>query len=386
MKTISKFDYIIVGGGLSGLHLSYSFLNDKYFKNHSILIIEKEKSKKNDNYFSYWEYGDGNWDSILKNKWKKGNFFSKNEKLEMDFSKYNYKTLSSLKFKKYVKDKLKKKKKFKFINDTVLKIREEKNKVVVVGNKKNYYAKHIFDSRISNSTLQEIKNYTFIKQHFLGWVIRAEEQVFNKNLFVFMDYRIRNKNSTAFTYILPFKKNEALIEYTYFSKKEFDKEVYEEYIRDYLKKYFGGLSYKILKKESGVIPMTSYPFHKDSTKNITKIGTAGGWVKASTGYSFKNCEKYSLKIIDNIKKGKDPRIFPKKRYQFLDKIFLGVLSKYNFRGETIFYKMIKRNYTERILRFLDEQSKLKEIIKIIISMRSTYFILVFFQSLFRKNL
>ena len=132
--------------------------------------------------------------------------------------------------------------------------------------------------------------------------------------------------------------------------------------------------------------MTMYPFHKDSTKNITKIGTAGGWVKPSTGYSFKNCEKYSLKIIDNIKKGKDPRIFPKKRYQFLDKIFLGVLSKYNFRGETIFYKMIKRNYTERILRFLDEQSKLKEIIKIIISMRSTYFILVFFQSLFRKNL
>ena len=84
----------------------------------------------------------------------------------MDFSKYNYKTLSSLKFKKYVKDKLKKKKKFKFINDTVLKIREEKNKVVVVGNKKNYYAKHIFDSRISNSTLQEIKNYTFIKPHW----------------------------------------------------------------------------------------------------------------------------------------------------------------------------------------------------------------------------
>ena len=31
MKTISQFDYIIVGGGLSGLHLSYSFQNDNYF-------------------------------------------------------------------------------------------------------------------------------------------------------------------------------------------------------------------------------------------------------------------------------------------------------------------------------------------------------------------
>ena len=48
-----------------------------------------------------------------------------------------------------------------------------------------------------------------------------------------------------------------------------------------------------------------YPFYKESTKNITKIGTAGGWVKPSTGYSFKSCEKYSLKILKNIKKEKN---------------------------------------------------------------------------------
>ena len=46
MKTISQFDYIIVGGGLSGLHLSYSFQNDNYFKNHKILVIDNFKSKK----------------------------------------------------------------------------------------------------------------------------------------------------------------------------------------------------------------------------------------------------------------------------------------------------------------------------------------------------
>ena len=145
MKANSKFDYIIVGGGLSGLHLSYCFLKDKYFKDYSILIIDKGKPKKQDNYFSFWESGAGNWDTILKNKWNKGHFFSSKGKVEMDFSDYNYKTLSSLKFKEHVKNKLKKNKKFKFINDTILKIREENNDLVVVGNKRNYYAKHIFD-------------------------------------------------------------------------------------------------------------------------------------------------------------------------------------------------------------------------------------------------
>ena len=79
----------------------------------------------------------------------------------MDFSEYNYKTLSSSKFEEYVKRKIKKKKNFKFIKDTVLKIREDKNKLVVVGNKKNYQATHIFDSRLASGRHEEIKKYTY---------------------------------------------------------------------------------------------------------------------------------------------------------------------------------------------------------------------------------
>ena len=386
MKANSKFDYIIVGGGLSGLHLSYCFHKDKYFKDYSILIIDKGKPKKQDNYFSFWESGIGNWDTILKNKWDKGNFFSSKGKVEMDFSDYNYKTLSSLKFTEHVKKKIKKNKQFKFINDTVLKIKKEDNEIVVVGNKRNYYAKHIFDSRLKSSTIKKLKNHTSLKQHFVGWVVKTNKKKFNKKSFVFMDYRIRDKNSTAFTYVLPFKKDEALIEHTYFSKNECNKELYEINIKNYLKKYYKISDFKILKSEAGVIPMTMYPFHKDSTKNITKIGTAGGWVKPSTGYSFKNCEKYSFRTLENIKNGKDFRIVPKKRYFFLDNILLGVLSKYNFRGETIFHRMIKRNPTKKILRFLDEESTPLDIIKIIISMRSIYFVRVFIKSLFKRDL
>ena len=386
MKANSKFDYIIVGGGLSGLHLSYCFLNDQYFNDYSFLIIDKEKSKNEDKFFSFWEAGNGKWDKILKQRWNKADFYSSAGKVVMDFSEYNYKTLSSSKFEEYVKRKIKKKKNFKFINDTVLKIREDKNKLVVVGNKKNYQAKHIFDSRLPGNVHKEIKKHTYLKQHFLGWVIKTNEKKFNKKSFVFMDYRVRDKNHTAFTYVLPFKKNEALIEHTYFSKDECKREVYEEYIRKYLSKYYSTKNYKIIKSEYGIIPMTSYPFHKESTKNITKIGTAGGWVKPSTGYSFKNCEKYSLKILKNIKEGKKIGIIPEKKYYFLDKILLGVLSQYNNRGETVFYKMIKRNPTKRVLKFLNEESKLSDIVKIIISMRSIYFVRVFIKSLYKKVL
>ena len=46
----------------------------------------------------------------------------------MDFSNYQYKTLSSLKFKKHVHKSIKMHRNFKFIKDTILNIRDEKEK------------------------------------------------------------------------------------------------------------------------------------------------------------------------------------------------------------------------------------------------------------------
>ena len=381
----NHYDYIIVGGGVSGLHLSYCFINDKYFKNHKILVIDNSKSKKQNNSFSFWEKGVGKWDSILENKWSKGEFHSKFGSIHMDFSDYKYKTLNSYDFSNFVKKKLKKNNQVKLINDVVLKIRQENKKLIIVVNKKNYYANHVFDSRPNKKFKKQYNNYTSLKQHFIGWVVRTKEAKFNKDSFVFMDYRIRDKNHTAFTYVLPFKENEALIEHTYFSKNECEKKVYENYIRDYMNNYYTS-DYEVIKSEFGVIPMTSYPFYRDSTKNITKIGSAGGWIKPSTGYSFKNSEKNSLKILENIKNGKSLIIESKTKYKFLDNILLGVLSQYNHMGEMIFYKMIKKNKTKNVLRFLDEESSLLEDINIILSVKSKEFIKVFFQSFYKKAL
>ena len=47
--------------------------------------------------------------------------------------------------------------------------------------------------------------------------------------------------------------------------------------------------------------MTNFPFENYNTQQVTKIGTAGGWVKGSTGYSFKHTEKKVTKIIANLK-------------------------------------------------------------------------------------
>ena len=42
MKIDEKFDYIICGGGATGLLLSHSLISDSFFNKKSVLIIEKE--------------------------------------------------------------------------------------------------------------------------------------------------------------------------------------------------------------------------------------------------------------------------------------------------------------------------------------------------------
>ena len=161
----------------------------------------------------------------------------------MDFSLYNYKTLSSVDFKNHVKNELKKNKKFKFTDDLVLKTIQKNNKVIVVGEKKSYCAKHVFDSRFTVNIYKELNKYTSLKQHFLGWVVRTNENKFEKDSLTFMDYRIRDKSKTAFTYVLPFKDMKSN-RVPYFSKDECLKEVYEGYIKEYLKNI---IQYQIIK-------------------------------------------------------------------------------------------------------------------------------------------
>ena len=49
------FDFIICGGGASGLLLLKALREDPYFNTQSILVVEKELKNTNDRTWCYWE-------------------------------------------------------------------------------------------------------------------------------------------------------------------------------------------------------------------------------------------------------------------------------------------------------------------------------------------
>ncbi len=375
-----NFDYIIIGGGLAGLQLALNFGKDRFFEQKTFGIIEPSPKTENDKTWCFWEEGKSEWDQLAHKTWDKGKFISSDNKTDLDLQPFSYKMIRSIDFYKYAKDKLKDLQNFTFFSDEVEYIDEASS--IVYGKGNSYSAIHIFDSRISSEYLNH-PGTTTLFQHFKGWTIKTESSKFNPSVFTMMDFRLKYKDSTSFTYVLPISEKEALVEFTFFTPYLTEEVVYDEQLKKYIDEYLNVKNYTITETEKGVIPMTDFPFHKDSTPKITKIGTAGSWVKGSTGYSFKNTEKNVKKIIENIKTGIDPGSgLINKRHRLYDAVFLDVLSQRNELGEEIFEKLYLKNSVQEIFNFLDEETTTSEELKIMFSLFHFQFIQSFFRKIF----
>jgi lycopene beta-cyclase len=198
-----------------------------------------------------------------------------------------------------------------------------------------------------------------------------------------MDFDIPQSGNTRFMYVLPFNKNTALFEYTLFSKELLRKAEYETAIKDYLKQKKIS-DFKILEKEIGSIPMTSFEFEKLNTKNILNIGTAGGWTKASTGYTFNNTSKKTRDLVSFLRSENDYTSFSKRtKFWFYDLLFLDVLASNNSKGSSVFTSMFKKVNIKTIFKFLDEESTFIEDLKIIVSVPPKLFIQALAKRIFK---
>ncbi len=377
----SRFDFIIIGNGLAGLQMALAMSEDTFFDVKSIALIDPSEKKHNDKTWCFWEIGEGNWDHIISKTWSETIFVGEDNETSFSLAPYQYKMLRSINFYEYCIEKLKQKSNIHFLRDEVISV--DNNIVITKDGIRLESADHIFDSRLPEAYSNNDDSYTRIFQHFKGWVIETEGENFNPEVFTTMDYRVKYQNDTTFTYVLPIAPNKALVEFTFFTPYLVEEEVYDLYLKKYISEVLQITNYTIDETEKGIIPMTNFPFHKYNTAHCTKIGTAGGWVKGSTGYSFKHTEKKIAQIIRNLKNDELPsKNLVNKKFRFYDSIFLSVLNDKNKKGEWIFNQFYTKNKTTTMFRFLDEESHFTEDLAIMKSLFSTAFLTSFLKTVF----
>ena len=373
---MNYYDYIIVGGGASGLMMAYRMSNDPFFDDKSILILDKQKKINNDRTWCYWETEHDEWNGIVSASWKNIIFKSELYSAEESIAPYEYKMIRSKDFYSKIWAHIETKATITFEVANVVSIHQRDNEASVITDDKIFKTKTILNSILHTDSHKKQSKYPVLQQHFVGFFIKTKKAFFDINAATFMDFTVAQKGNTRFMYILPYANNEALFEYTLFSKDLLPYNDYKVEIEKYLREK-NITDYEIIEKEQGSIPMTCYKFWNHNSKNIINIGTAGGWSKASTGFTFKNTTKKTIKLVQYIKQNKPlPKFHELNKFWFYDLLLLDILSKKNHLGAFLFGKMFQKNAPKQILKFLDEDTSIAEDLQIHLKMPPINFIKV----------
>lgn len=370
----THYDYIFTGAGASALMLAYRMAISGEFRDRKILLIDRDAKKVNDRTWCFWEEGESEWDAIISKQWDncafKSEWFSDSFKL----NPFSYKMIRGLDFYQFVFKELGLHPNISFINDEVAGVKDHGNFVEVKTSNNNYQGVKVFNSIFDPGELKSQSKYPVLQQHFIGWFVKTDKAVFNTDEATFMDFTVAQKGNTRFMYVLPTANNEALVEYTLFSQQLLPKAEYESEIKQYLAN-LGVANYKITETEKGSIPMSSYDFTIKNSRNLLHIGTAGGWTKASTGFTFSKINKMTKKLVKTVKIQSDfAKNESKTRFWYYDLLLLDVLNKHNGYGAKIFASLFERNSPKQIFKFLDEQTSLSQELKIMFSLPPKHFV------------
>ncbi|WP_395043570.1 lycopene cyclase family protein [Flavobacterium sp.] len=386
---MQHYHYIFTGSGLSALMTVYEMILSGKFTDKTILLLDENPKKSNDRTWCFWDNKPSKFDKIISKKWNVALFADENFKRNLDLNPYNYNMIRGLDFYNMVFDLISKQDNIHFVNQKVTSFEELGNHCIVKTETENYTCNKIFNSIYNPEIVKNQTKYPLLSQHFIGWFIKSKEEVFDKNIASFMDFSVEQRGNTRFMYVLPTSSTEALIEYTLFSEDLLSKEEYENEIQDYIKK-LGISDYEIVEKEQGNIPMTSFKFWKHNTQNIINIGSAGGWTKASTGFTFKNTTKKAKQLVRYLSQNTsralsatDFRKFHKvDKFWFYDLLFLDVLSRRNDLGSKVFSSLFQKGNPTLIFKFLDEETSFWEDLQVIWKCPKRLFV----KALFRRIL
>lgn len=352
MSTGQKYDIIIVGAGAAGLSLAASIAESPDLNDRQVLLIDREYKKNNDRTWCFWEHGIGKYDKVLTQSWSNVYFHSKYISRRLGLESYAYKMLRSSDFYELSLSSIESSENVNFIVDSVDSIDAQNGKVF--GALDNYQADIVFSSKLPQDI--DFANYLYTDQHFGGWFIEFDDEVFDNEAATFMDFRIDQKGEHRFCYVLPISSKRALVEVAIFSNSHQNRDGYDDIIKDYIFNYISKLEYNIEEKEYGVIPMTNYPFWKHNEGKLFHIGTAGGAVKPSSGFAFRRIQQHTDNIIECLKSGtslkKSYKIF-RGRHLLYDSIMLHVLEEQKIPGDKVFSDLFEKTEVDVLLKFLD---------------------------------
>lgn len=375
---MNRYDIIIAGGGLAGLSLALEMSRHDFFQDKSIAILERSAKNRNDRTWCFWAKPGDAVPPYIFRQWANCRFYTHDFERLLSMGEYQYYMVRGIDFYQYAEEQLAKQANIRRLICLINGFHA--NGGLVHTDQGDFSAEWIFNSALSalppTPTMDGLfspsphshfpspqQKSTCLWQHFKGHVLRTSAPAFDPDCATLMDFRTEHEGDTRFFYVLPFNEREALVEYTIFSDKLATPEHYDQAMNRYLQERLGLRDYIIQETEFGVIPMSDQRLSARQHGRLVNIGTAGGFVKASSGYAFKNTRKRLKAFVADWAINGRPRpemMDSLYRRRLYDSVLLRVLGDKLLSGEQVFGTLFKNMTANKVFSFLDEESLLSE--------------------------
>ncbi len=357
------YDFAIVGAGCAGWQLLYQLSKLPNWEKQTVLLLDERLEPEVYPTWCFWTKENHPLEFLSSKSWTEVAVYTPQKKISTRILPYNYIYINGKTFYDYfINDFLPNNPNIHFQKFKVEKIEKEKDGRFILHSLNNSY----LSRKVYSSTSFEVNKDTYLKlsQNFIGWIIEFENPVLEENKAIFMDFRNSTGTIFEFMYILPYDTKSGLIEWTSFIHKTQLEPDYDNNIYNYLNQYFPDQPYKILRKEKASIPMSTYPYPKQSKLGVIYIGSAAGLIKPSTGYTFNRITLDSVALLKREEGIFNTRPYTRKRFLYYDTLLLRILKNKPGKGLKIFYLLFENTKFLDVLKFLDEETSFREDIRI----------------------
>lgn len=357
MDGVERAEVVVVGAGVAGLGLAVRLAEQR---TPGVVLVEAPPGPDaaGDRTWCSWQREPVMWDDAVSARWDRVAVHAPDgDERRYLLTPYRYEMVRSADYRRWAQDRL---------GDldrrtaTVRVVDDGADRAVVRGDGLELSARWVFDTRPAAPSRP---GRTALLQHFRGWFVRTPDAAFDPTVAGLMDFRVpQPAGGVAFGYVLPTSVSEALVEYTQFSRTALDDVQYDAALRRYTGQVLGLPAFEVTAVEQGAIPMTDAPFPRRLGRRVFRLGGAGGATRPSTGYTFSAAQRQAAAVAAALRDGRDPCPPPAypARHLWMDALLLRAIDSRRLDGASFLTELFAGHPVDRVLRFLDGESSLRE--------------------------
>ncbi len=347
-------EVVVVGAGAAGLALA-CLLGEQGVVQLVLVDAPPGPARSPDRTWCSWQSGPTGWEEAVRFRWHRVQVHAPDGAARTyDLAPLDYTMIRSRDYERVAQERL--------VRAGVERIEALVSRITADGRVEgaDVRGRWVFDTR---PTSPARRGRVALLQHFRGWTVRTAQDRFDPSVAGLMDFRPpQPRGGVAFGYVLPTSPREALVEYTEFSRSVLTDEAYESALDDWT----GGVlelgSFEVLAVEQGAIPMTDAPFPRRVSDRVFRLGAAGGATRPSTGYTFSAAQRQARAVAAALREGVDPEppAAYSSRHLRMDALLLRAIDGGLLDGAAFLARLFERQPVERVLRFLDGSTSLRE--------------------------